>query len=256
MNIETYISNKLQEKRILLMTHIVMGYPDFETSYEVVKTMVESGVDMMELQIPFSEPMADGPVIVKANQASLAGGTRLADCLKFAERVGQDFDIPFLFMSYYNILYHYGVDRFVQKMAQIGVSGAIVPDLPPEESGEFRQAMKNQVCDPIFLFTPKTAGSRMQYINKLGSGFIYCVARKGVTGSKTHFDSDFSAYIDTCRENSSLPLAIGFGIREQSDIDYLKGKMEIAVIGSQTIKAMEEGGVEAVRNFISSLNTG
>ena len=129
--LESYIKQRLQTKDILLMTHIVIGYPSFEESMKVVEQMVDAGVDMMELQIPFSEPMADGPVILKANQDALKKGARVKSCFEFAEQVVKKFKIPFLFMSYYNILFKYGVEKFAEKMAKIGLKGAIVPDLPP-----------------------------------------------------------------------------------------------------------------------------
>ena len=114
-----YIEKKLQQKKILIMTHIVCGYPDFETSYRIVEEMVKAGVDLMELQIPFSEPIADGPVILHANQRALEAGAKVQDCIDFASKVAKDFDIPFLFMSYYNILFKAGVESFVSQIKQI-----------------------------------------------------------------------------------------------------------------------------------------
>ncbi|MCP4667535.1 MAG: tryptophan synthase subunit alpha, partial [Deltaproteobacteria bacterium] len=125
--LETYLRKRLEEKDILLMTHIVMGYPSFEDSFNIVETMVEAGVDMMELQIPFSEPIADGPVILKANQKALKEGVTVQGCLDFAREVTQAFDIPFLFMTYYNILYTYSVERFVAAAAGRGLQGFIIP---------------------------------------------------------------------------------------------------------------------------------
>ena len=132
--LEAYLKSRLGEKDILLMTHIVMGYPSLDKSYRIIAEMVDAGVDLMELQIPFSEPVADGPVIVRANQAALDNGASVADCLNFAENAARTFDIPFLIMSYYNIPYKYGLERFVENLAKGGLQGAIIPDLPPEES--------------------------------------------------------------------------------------------------------------------------
>ena len=129
--IESYIRKQREKKDILLMTHIVIGYPSLEASFRIVREMVEAGVDLMELQIPFSEPMADGPVILKANQDALAGGITVQECIDFAARVTAAFDIPFLFMSYYNILFKYGVDSFARTMAQIGARG----DCPRSAAG-------------------------------------------------------------------------------------------------------------------------
>ncbi len=251
--LETYIRKKLEEKKILLMTHIVIGYPSMEASYEIIKAMVSAGVDLMELQIPFSEPIADGPVILKANQESLAHGTQVRQCLDLAARAAKDFHIPFLIMTYYNILFKFGVTAFAQAMAQRELRGAIVPDLPHEEGAEYLQAMKQNQLAPIFIYAPTTGEARMREIAGHAQGFIYCVARKGVTGQQTDFSKPLEGYLARCRQATSLPLALGFGVKDRADIDYLTGKVEIAVIGTQTIKVVEEKSVAAVGEFIEGL---
>jgi len=251
--IESYIKTILEKKKILLMTHIVLGYPSFEDSYKIIAEMVKGGVDLMELQIPFSEPIADGPVILHANQESLEGGSTVQKCFDFADRVTREFNIPFLFMSYYNILFKYKVDRFVNKMAEIGIKGAIVPDLPPEEGKKYIDTMGEKNLDPIFIFSPTTTSERMKYIASHGKGFIYCVARKGVTGADTTFTNRLDDYLSSCRKATDLPLALGFGVKDKADIDFLKGKADIAVLGSQTIRLIKEEGVQAVGGFIKSL---
>lgn len=251
--LEKYIKERLQEKEILLMTHIVIGYPSFEESFKIVETMVKAGVDLMELQIPFSEPVADGPVILHANQESLKAGSTVAKCIEFAEKAASSFDIPFLFMSYYNILFKYGVDRFVGMMKDKGLKGAIVPDVPHEEGDEYLGAMHDQGLDPVFLYSPTTSDARMKEMADLASGFIYCVARKGVTGANTSFSQDLDAYLKRCRAATDLPLALGFGIKEKQDVDYLRGKAEIAVIGTQSIKIVQEQGVAGLEDFLTGL---
>lgn len=251
--IESYIRAQREKKEILLMTHIVIGYPSLEASFMIVKEMVEAGVDLMELQIPFSEPMADGPVILKANQDALATGITVQDCLDFAARVTEAFDIPFLFMTYYNILFKYGVDSFARTMTQIGVQGAIVPDLPPEEADDYLAAMKRSNLSPIFIFAPNSSDARMRMIAGHGGGCIYCVARKGVTGQKTDFSGDLDTTLARCRQATTLPLAVGFGVKDKADVDYLKGKADIAVIGSQAIRILDEQGVAGIGTFIRGL---
>lgn len=251
--LKDFLKKRLQEKEILLMTHIVLGYPSFEDCFEIIESMVNSGVDLMELQIPFSEPIADGPVILHANQKSLSKGCTVKKCFDFCEKVTQTFDIPFLFMSYYNILFKYGVGRFVEKIADIGLTGAIVPDLPPEEGVDYLDHMERQNLSPIFIFSPNTSDKRMKYIASVGSGFIYCVARKGVTGKNTDFSEELDHYLRRCRKSTDLPLALGFGVQEKSDVDFLKGKVDIAVIGSQTIRLIDKEGVGAVQGFINRL---
>jgi tryptophan synthase alpha chain len=251
--LEAYINQQLQTKEILLMTHIVMGYPDFDTSYKIVRQMVEAGVDLMELQIPFSEPMADGPVILKANQRAIEGGSTVQRCFDFAKRVAQDFSIPFLFMSYANILYKYGMEPFSDQMATLNLKGAIVPDLPPEEGKDYLAAMAKNNLAPIYIFSPETSNERMAYISKVAKGFVYCLARKGVTGKTTSFSTDIADYLGRCRTATPLPLAVGFGVKDKADIDFLRGKADIAVVGSQTIRVVEEKGVAATGDFIRSL---
>lgn len=235
------------------MTHIVLGYPSFDASFQIIEAMVKAGVDLMELQIPFSEPTADGPVIVKASQMALNNGATVKECLDLAEKAADTFDIPFLIMSYYNILFRYGVERFVSGMTKAGLKGAIIPDLPPEEGRDYIDIMRANQMAPILIFSPTTSLERMRYLNNFAKGFIYCVARKGVTGQNTNFSDELTSYIHKCREATSLPLAIGFGVKEKADIEFLKGKVDIAVIGTQTIRVMEEKGVGAVGDFIRSL---
>ncbi len=251
--LETYLSKKLQRKKILLMTHIVLGYPNFEDSFRIIESMVRAGVDLMELQIPFSEPIADGPVILHANQKALTGGATVKRCFELAERAAADFDIPFLFMSYYNILFKYGINQFTKKMSDIGLYGAIVPDLPPEEGAEYLHAMQKNKLAPIFIFSPTTPEERLKYLASFGNGFIYCVARKGVTGKDTDFTDDLNPYLARCRNATNLPLALGFGVKTKKDIDFLEGKVDIAVIGSETIRLIDEQGVGAAGEFISNL---
>lgn len=251
--LEAYIQEKLKEKDILLMTHLVIGYPSLDDSFRIIEKMVAAGVDIMELQIPFSEPIADGPVILHANQKSLVGGTTVEQCLDFARKAAAAFTIPFLFMSYYNILYKYGVKRFAETMAHSGLKGAIVPDLPPEEGAGYLEAMEGQGMDPILIFSPATPDTRMKYLASFGRGFMYCVARKGVTGDNTSFSKELDAYLARCRQATHLPLALGFGVQSREDIDFLKGRADIAVIGTQTIRLVDDAGVDAVTGFIEGL---
>ena len=252
--IESYIRERREKKDILLMTHIVMGYPSWEVSFQTVETMVHAGVDLMELQIPFSEPIADGPVILKANQVALRQGSTVEECLNFAEKAARRFDIPFLIMTYYNIPFVFGIVDFVGNMGKRMCRGAIIPDLPPEEGEAYLEAMKKEGLDPILIFSPTTSLKRMSYLGSAGRGFTYCVARKGVTGQETAFSCDLERYLGQCRKATPLPLAVGFGVKEKEDIDFLKGKADIAVIGSQTIRILDQGGLAGVDEFIRALN--
>ena len=251
--LETYIKSKRKKKDILLMTHLVIGYPGLDESFGIIEKMVSAGVDIMELQIPFSEPIADGPVISHANQKTLAAGITVKRCFDFAQSVVARFDIPFIFMSYYNILFRYGVKRFAETLSLKGLWGAIVPDLPPEEGAEYLEAMRANNLDPILIFSPVTPDVRMRYLASFGQGFMYCVARKGVTGDETFFSDELDSYLTRCRRATRLPLAMGFGVKSKEDIDFLKGRVDVAVIGTQTIRLVDKEGIDSVSDFISGL---
>jgi len=251
--LEDYLRKRREERDILLMTHIVLGYPSFAECRDVIAAMVDAGVELMELQIPFSEPMADGPVILRANQEALARGARVEECLDFAERAASEFDIPFLFMTYYNVPLQYGVERFADRMRHGGIVGSIVPDLPPEEAEPYLGALADRGLAPIFIFSPNTSDARLRYLADHARGFVYCVARKGVTGAPTEFAESLERYLARCRAATSLPLAVGFGVREKRDVDFLRGKADIAVVGSETLRVLDERGVGAIGGFIRSL---
>jgi len=253
MLLEEKIRTQLQQKKILLMTHIVLGYPSFEVNRQVISEMVENGVDCIEMQIPFSEPMADGPIILKANQDSLARGTTVKKCLEFGTEMTAAYDIPFLFMTYYNIIFKYGEENFFIAAKDAGIQGLIVPDLPPEMSHDFFSYAEKFAIAPILIYAPTSTDARMTELDASADGFIYCVARRGVTGAKSEFGDEFSNYLARCRTATDLPLAVGFGIRNRDDIQTIVGKADIAVIGSQTIELVDKNGPQAVGPFIAGL---
>jgi tryptophan synthase alpha chain len=251
--LEEYIRQERRKNSILLMTHIIIGYPSLEESYNLVKEMVEAGVELIELQVPFSEPTADGPVIMKANQVALDTGITVHQALEFAERVSEEFPVPFILMTYYNIPYKLGNDNFVASMVKKKIRGAIVPDLSHENGKELYDKMKSCNIAPVLLFSPTTSYERSKDIAKSAAGFVYCVARRGVTGLDTKFSSDLGSYIQQCRSVTELPLAVGFGISTQEDVEFLTEKADIAVIGTQTIRILEKEGIKAVGAFLREL---
>jgi tryptophan synthase alpha chain len=248
------IHRALEKQDILLMTHLVLGYPSFAVNRQVVKQMAAAGVELIELQIPFSEPVADGPVIARACQASIAQGTTVEECLAFAaEMAGSHPKVIFLLMTYYNIVFRLGEEAFLNRARWARVRGLIVPDLPLEEGADFYRSARRSGIDPILIFAPTTTEARMHQLEAAADGFIYCVARRGVTGATTAFGPELDAYLERCRAATDLPLAVGFGIRSRADVDHLLGKADIAVIGSETIRIVEEHGPEAVGPFLAGL---
>ncbi|MBF0193467.1 MAG: tryptophan synthase subunit alpha [Magnetococcales bacterium] len=254
LNMEKMIRNT--DKKILLMSHLVLGYPSMQANQEVIDEMVASGVDLMELQIPFSEPIADGPMIALANQNALDNGFKVKDGLEFIAQTIKKHKIPFLIMTYYNILMAYGVEEFIKEAASIGVKGLIIPDLPPQEATQAISWCKEHgegSLDWIQLMTPTSSDVRLQEIGNNASGFVYCVARKGVTGNDTDFGNELAQFIKRCRVATSLPLAVGFGVKSPQDVAQLSNLAEIAVVGTAAIKIHEEHGVKAVGDFFAGL---
>lgn len=245
-------------KKIRLMTHIVAGYPNLNFSEKLVELMADQGIDFVEIQIPFSDPMADGPIIMKANQAALDNGIRVKDSLALMKRLKKKVGIPLLFMGYYNTIFHYGVDKFCEDARGSGAYGLIVPDITLEEGQKYFAACKKNGLHNIFVIAPNTPIKRLKEIAKLASGFVYCTARSGVTGKKTLFEKEFDDYMKRVKSVIKLPIAVGFGIKQRSQLKFLEGKAEIAVIGTALLEEImnsksKKNALERVRNFLRKL---
>ncbi|WP_433942911.1 tryptophan synthase subunit alpha [Paenibacillus sp. SN-8-1] len=250
------IIDKRSAKPIQIMTHQILGYPDFKTNYEMIRLFAESGVDLVELQLPFSEPIADGPVFLRANQVSLENGTTTQQCMDFAKQVTKEFpELNFVFMTYYNVVVQYGIDRFISTCAENQIQGLIIPDAYPEESREFMEACAKYGVDPILLATPYTTKKRLDYLSEQTGGFLYCAARKGVTGSRTAFDQSTDEFLGRVREVAKIPVAVGFGIQSSEDVNFLQGKCDIAIIGTQLLNVLEQEGLSGVERVLKSLPT-
>lgn len=252
-SLERYLRGRLQHKDLLLMTHVVCGYPSFEDNWRELEIMAEFGVDVVELQFPFSEPSADGPLFVKANQQAIANGVRPADCFAFMKKVSSHFPFKVLMMGYYNTAFKMGAETFVSKLADAGGCGYILPDLPVQEAGELHALSRVRELAPIMLMTPTNTASRLQTLGDAAQGFIYAVARKGVTGGATEMGDDLESFISRCRAHTQLPIGVGFGVSQKSDLDFLRGKAEIAIIGTAALLAWEDGGADRLRSFFAEL---
>lgn len=250
--LDTEIRTRLKTKPILIMAHTVLGYPSLDGSREMIEILANAGADILELQIPFSDPVADGPVICRANEKAILRGASVAACMGLIEEAVESFQGPVIVMAYYNTVYCHGVGRFAETLAGYGVSGVLVPDLPPEEGSLHLESLRLNGLAPILTLTPLTAAHRMDRMSSLGRGFLYCVARRGVTGAATRFSSDVSSYLKRCRQACTLPLAAGFGVSSREDVAFLEGRVEIAVIGTELIRRMEAGGYEAAGRFLLS----
>ncbi len=242
-------------KKLSLMTHVVIGYPDLESTYRIVEQMVEEGVAYIELQIPFSDPLADGPVIMAANDRALKNGVTLKDCFKFMERVSHDFPINFLFMGYFNSVFHFGVEDFCQRAQQVGAYGLIIPDIPIDEepAENFIKSCETHNLHHIRLLSPTSTLERIQLNARYQNGFVYCTSRVGTTGAGVQVDPQLEQFLQLVRQYFTVPVAVGFGISQPEHVRALRGIADIAVIGSAVIEQITKNGVESVQPFIRQL---
>lgn len=256
MELDTFIAERRRQKELLVMAHVVCGYPSFQDNWKELEIMEAAGVDLVELQFPFSEPTADGPLFVKANQLSLARGTHVTDCFEFMAKASKHFSFKVLMMGYYNTAFHMGHRAFIERLSAAGGVGFILPDLPLEESTELHAIAAEHDLAPIMLMTPTNSEQRLADIAAAARGFVYAVARKGVTGSATAMDTELAAFIERCHRATDLPVAVGFGISRHADLEFLKGKADIAIIGTAALKAFETGGAETLSAFFTDLISG
>lgn len=253
MELKQYIEERKKSKEILIMAHQVMGYPGFGINTEAIDVFCRNGVDMIELQIPHSDPLADGPLFSKANQKAIEQGVRVNDCMDYAESITGKYDIPILFMTYYNIVYQYGVEKFAKKCRSINVRGLIIPDAPADEAKELYDACMENGLDAAGFATPFSKDDRLKLVSETCGGFVYFNPRKGVTGYKTDFNDEILASIRRVKAVVQKPVGVGFGIRTREDVEYLKGTADIAIIGSRILNEIESNGMEGLEKFIGSI---
>ena len=242
-----------QTRQALIMTHVVCGYPSFEDNWKALQIMEDFKVDLVELQFPFSEPSADGPLFVKANQEAINNGVHVDDCFEFMRKVASHFSFKVVMMGYYNTVFKTGHQAFLSRLKEAGGAAFILPDLPVEEALELHTIAHELELSPIVLMTPTNTDQRLAQLAAAADGFIYTVARKGVTGSSTSMNEAVSDFITRCREHTQLPLAVGFGVSRKEDIDFIGQHADIAVIGTAALTAWQASGEEGLRVFFKQL---
>ncbi|MBX6381528.1 MAG: tryptophan synthase subunit alpha [Microbispora sp.] len=252
-DLESTLRRRLADKPLLLMTHLVVGYPSLDDNWAMLEAMDSAGVDLVELQMPFSEPIADGPSFVKANHDAIQAGTAWQTYFDLAARAAERFSFEIVFMGYYNAVFRMGAERFCTNLAEAGMRGFILADLPPEEAAELNALARGHRLDPILIMTPTNSPERLAEIARQASGFVYCAARKGVTGRKTDLSDGVPAFMERCRKATSLPLGLGFGIRTADDVRELRGMADIAIIGTAGLHAWQERGADGYREYLKSL---
>lgn len=227
---------------------ITCGDPDLETTAAAIKAAVENGADLIELGIPFSDPTAEGPVIQGANLRALNGGITTDQIFAFVKELRRDVKVPMVFMTYANVVFSYGAEKFLSICHDIPIDGLILPDLPFEEKGEFQPFCKQYGVDLISLIAP-TSENRIALIAREAEGFLYLVSSLGVTGTRTEITTDLASIVKVVRENTDVPCAIGFGISTPEQAAKMATLSDGAIVGSAIIKLLEKYGKNAPKHI-------
>jgi len=229
-----------QNKEKALVGFVTAGDPDLKRSFEIINTMIDSGIDILELGVPFSDPAADGPVIQKASKRALKKGVTLEDVLEMSGRIREKCQIPIIIFTYYNPVFAMGVQKFCKKALENGADGVLIVDLPHEESNEFLQFKEAKNLSLIKLIAPVTSYKRMKMITESASGFIYLISKTGITGS-AGFDAEKTSLIaENLRSATNLPICTGFGISTSDHVKEIARFSDGIVIGSAFVKIIEE----------------
>lgn len=263
--ITTAFERAQKEHRGVLIPYFMCGYPSAPQSIQLALAAAEMGADIIELGMPFSDPLADGATIQHAGQVALENGMNIHGCFEIAFEIASRSDVPLVLMGYYNPVLAYGLETFCQRAVASGVCGLIIPDLPPEEAGPLQHAAQKHGLSLIFLIPPTTPPERISHIAKIAStgygSFLYCVALNGVTGARTTLPADLQAFVQRVNDYTKdyhLPIAVGFGISTPEHVSELLAFAEGVVVGSAVVKQIDEHDeseqIEAVKRYIFSLH--
>jgi len=233
--------------RPLIIPYLTVGFPSLEETIGLVLAAEAGGADMLELGLPFSDPLADGPTIQAASQAALAGGATLERALETVAAIRHRSELPLIFMGYANPMFHYGLERFLHVMSEVGVDGLIVPDLPDEEASDVQKEAGRRGISWVPLIAPTTPPARIPRLDAAATDFTYCVSLTGVTGGRTELDASLPAYLGRVAELASKPFVVGFGISRPVQVRMVVPPAAGVVIGSALIRAIGEAGTASAR---------
>jgi tryptophan synthase alpha chain len=240
--IDALFSQKRREGKTALIMYLTAGFPDIKTTEALIPELEKAGADLIEIGVPFSDPIADGPTIQKASGVSLKAGTTLKKIVQIIQALRKKTRIPLLLFSSYNPILKYGSEKLIKDAAKAGVDGALVPDLPPEEAENFIALCEKENLCHVFLVAPTTPKDRTMKIVKKSSGFIYYVSTKGVTGARENLDKSILSHVALLRKLTDKPIAVGFGISKPEHVKLLDGKVEGVIVGSALIREIGAGG--------------
>lgn len=239
-----------------LIGYLPAGFPDLDTSIEAAVAIAEAGVDVIELGLPYSDPVMDGPVIQQATQTALAGGFRLRHGFEAVRRITERTDVPVLLMTYWNPVVQYGIDRFADDLVAAGGAGLITPDLIPDEAGQWMSASERAGLDRVFLAAPSSSDERLVQAVASSRGFVYAVSTMGITGARADVDSAARALVARLRTAGATSTCVGVGISSAEQVREVLAYADGAIVGSALVKALADGGVSGVADTAAALASG
>lgn len=250
--IEAKLATLKEKNEKAFITYMTAGLPNMETTKEIIKAQEEAGTDIIELGVPFSDPAADGPVIQDASYRSILNGTNIKKIFECVKETRKECEIPIIFMMYYNTVYHYGLEAFVDKCIETGIDGLIIPDLPLEEQGELNALLAKENAPILIQLVSPVSKQRVPMILENARGFVYCVSSMGVTGQQSGFHKNVVNYLKEVKEISKIPVMMGFGIKEAKDVEAVKDTIDGCIVGSHFIRLMEENNYDlgAIKDYI------
>lgn len=250
--IDRVFSNLRKQDKKAFIPYIMAGDPDLEKTADLIKLFENIGADIVELGIPFTDPLADGPTIQRASERALKKGVTLTKVIDFMKEIRRLTEIPILFMSYYNPIFRYGVERFVRDAVLSGVDGVIVPDLPPEEAAQLIRPARKEGLSTIFLLAPTSTTERIKKVVKASTGFIYYVSITGITGSRLEIDESLTDSIKNVKSMTERPVCIGFGVSNPEEASRMAAISDGVIVGSAIVKVIKETP-EKVEEFVRGL---
>ncbi|MFM7013695.1 MAG: tryptophan synthase subunit alpha [Actinomycetota bacterium] len=251
---ERVLSSNRDSGKTTLVGYFPLGFPNLQDSIEAAVAMCENGVDVLELGIPYSDPVMDGPVIQQATEVALEAGFKLRDSFAAIKEISERVDAPLLVMTYWNPVLQYGVERFAQDLADAGAAGAITPDLIPDEANEWIVATDRHQLDRIFLSTPTSSPERVAQAAAQSRGFVYAVSTMGITGAREQLDSNAKKVVSEIRDQSPKSLTcVGIGVSTREQVEEINSYADGAIVGSAFVRAYQQGGLEALKKQVQQL---
>ena len=237
-----------------LIAYVTVGYPSIEATVKAVPLLAKSGCDIIELGIPFSDPLADGVTIQNSSFKALQNGVTPKVCLEVAAELWRKVDVPIVFMTYFNPVFHYGVEKFCGDCAKSGIDGLIIPDLPPEEGSQLDTSTHQCGLDLIYLLAPTSTDERLKLVSKKSRGFVYLVSVTGITGARNSLPADLEAFVARVRKQTAKPLCVGFGIATPEQAKRVARIADGVIVGSRIVQLMEgDTSLKKVAEFAASL---